>query len=172
MNKILKYLKNDSFFWYLLIPLLLLFTLFISLSPWLAELFATPPNQAFTGINRWSTDYYIYLSYVEQGVRGFLSSKLIFTSLPHPGIYFYLAYTIPGYIFGHILGLNSIFIYHLFRTIYGLFFLIITVFFFYKISKSKAVTLMAFIFTFYISGFVKINTLIPFQATRYLSWLQ
>jgi hypothetical protein len=172
MKNFFKYIKNDSFFWYLLIPFLLLLTLFISLSPWLAELFATPANQVFTGINRWSTDYYIYLSYVEQGVRGFLSSKLIFTTLPHPAIYFYLAYTIPGYIFGHILGLNSIFIYHLFRALYGLIFLLMTIVFFYKLSKSKAVTLMAFIFTFYISGFVRIINLVPFQTTRYLEWLQ
>src|SRR3990172_6763351 len=81
-------IKKDSFFWHILIPSLVLLTLFISLSPWLAELFATPKNQVFTGINRWSTDYYIYLSYVEQGIRGFLSTKLIFTTQPHSAIYF------------------------------------------------------------------------------------
>src|SRR3989339_1667450 len=106
-----------------LIPLIILLTLLISLSPWAAELFATPIDRIFTGINRWSTDYYIYLSYVEQGVRGFLSTKLIFTTQSHPSVFFYLAYTIPGYIFGHIFGLNSIFIYHFFRTIYGFVFL-------------------------------------------------
>jgi len=172
MKNFLKYIKNDSFFWYLLIPSLLLLTLFISLSPWLAELFATPVNQVFTGINRWSTDYYIYLSYVEQGVRGFLTTKLIFTTQFHPSVFFYLAYAVPGHIFGHILGLNSIFIYHFFRALYGLVFLSMTVVFFYKLSRSKAITLTAFIFTFYFSGFMKITSLVPFQATRYLEWLQ
>ncbi|MFA6081403.1 MAG: hypothetical protein WC741_03265 [Patescibacteria group bacterium] len=165
-------MKKDRFFWYFVIPWLLIITLFISLSPWLAEFFATPVNQVFTGINRWSTDYYIYLSYVEQGVRGFLSSKLTFTVQPHPAIYFYLVYTLPGYLFGHIFGLNSIFIYHLFRALYGLIFLFSTVVFFYKLSRSKIITLIAFIFTFYISGFVKIINLLPFQGVRYLEWLQ
>ena len=172
MKNFFNNIKKDSFFWHILIPSLVLLTLFISLSPWLAELFATPKNQVFTGINRWSTDYYIYLSYVEQGIRGFLSTKLIFTTQPHSAIYFFLAYTIPGYIFGHIFGLNSIFIYHFFRTLYGLIFLSMTIVFFYKISKSKVITLTAFIFTFYISGFVKIINLVPFQAARYLEWLQ
>lgn len=165
-------MKRDHFFWYLLFPSLLLLTLSISLSPWLAELFATPYNQIFTGINRWSTDYYIYLSYVEQGVRGFLTTKLIFTTQSHPPVFFYLVYAIPGYIFGHIFGLHSIFIYHFFRAIYGLTFLLMTVLFFYKLSQSKIVTLVAFFLTFYVSGFVKIISLFPFQATRYLSWLQ
>lgn len=149
-----------------LIPLIILFTLFISLSPWLAELYATPVNQVFTGINRWSTDYYIYLSYVEQGVRGFLSTKLIFTTQSHPSVFFYLAYTIPGYIFGHIFGLNSIFIYHFFRALYGLIFLWVTIIFFYKLTQSKIVSLTAFLLTFYVSGFVKID------GVRYLGWLQ
>lgn len=165
-------MKKDRFFWYFLIPWLVVLTLLISLSPWLVELFATPVNQVFTGINRWSTDYYIYLSYVEQGVRGFLSAKLIFTTQIHPSVFFYLAYTIPGYIFGHILGFNSVFIYHFFRSLYGLVFLLMTVFFFYKLSQSKIVTLTAFILTFYVSGFVKIISLYPFQAARYLEWLQ
>jgi hypothetical protein len=155
-----------------LIPWLVILTLFVSLSPWLVELFATPIDRIFTGINRWSTDYHIYLSYVEQGVRGFLSTKLIFTTQSHPSVFFYLAYTIPGFIFGHILGLNSVFIYHFFRALYGLVFLSATVIFFYKLSKSKVITLTAFFFTFYLSGFVKITSLFPFQATRYLEWLQ
>lgn len=155
-----------------LIPLIILLTLFISLSPWLVELFATPVNQVFTGINRWSTDYYIYLSYVEQGVRGFLSTKLIFTTQSHPSVFFYLVYTIPGYIFGHILGLNSVFIYHFCRTVYGLLFLSASFIFFYKLSKSKIIALLAFLLTFYVSGFVKISSFFPFQATRYLDWLQ
>ncbi|MFA6532939.1 MAG: hypothetical protein WCT22_02995 [Patescibacteria group bacterium] len=159
-------MKKDRFFWYFLIPWLLIITLFISLSPWLAEFFATPVNQVFTGINRWSTDYYIYLSYVEQGVRGFLSTRLIFTTQSHPSVFFYLAYTIPGFIFGHLLGLNSVFIYHFFRTLYGLIFLSVTIVFFYNLSRSKIVTLTAFFLTFYVSGFVKID------GTRYLNWLQ
>lgn len=165
-------INKDKIFWYFLIPLLVLLTLFISLSPWLAELFATPKNQVFSGINRWSTDYYIYLSYIEQGVRGFLTTKLIFTTQSHPSVFFYLAYAIPGYIFGHILGLNSIFIYHFFRALYGFVFLSMTVIFFYKLSQSKIITLTAFFLTFYVSGFVKIINLLPFQATRYLGWLQ
>ncbi|MFA6016882.1 MAG: hypothetical protein WC744_02240 [Patescibacteria group bacterium] len=160
-------MKKDRFFWYFLIPWLLIITLFISLSPWLAELFATPSGQVFTGINRWSTDYYIYLSYIEQGVRGFLTTKLIFTIQPHSAVFFFLAYTVPGYIFGHILGLSSIFIYHFFRALYGLIFLSATIIFFYKLSKSKIVTLIAFFLTFYVSGFVKIV-----GGTRYLDWLQ
>ncbi len=164
--------RKERFFWFSFAPLLILLTLFISLSPWLAELFSTPVNQVFTGINRWSADYYIYLSYVEQGVRGFLSTKLTFTTQPHPSIYFFLAYTIPGYIFGHIFGLNSIFIYHFFRILYGLIFLSMTMVFFYKLSKNKIVVFMAFFLTFYVSGFVKITSIFPFQAARYLSWLQ
>ncbi|EKE14839.1 MAG: hypothetical protein ACD_12C00272G0005 [uncultured bacterium] len=159
------HIKNKVF-WFFFVPLLVEVTLLISLSPFIIELLATPANQVFTGINRWSTDYYIYLSYVEQGVRGFLSTKLIFTTQSHPSVFFYLAYTIPGYIFGHIFGLNSIFIYHFFRTIYGFVFLYSTIIFFYKISQSKAITLIAFFFTFYVSGFVN------FQGIRYLVWLQ
>lgn len=155
-----------------LIPLLILLTLFISLSPWLVELFATPVNQVFTGINRWSTDYYIYLSYVEQGVRGFLSTKLIFTTQSHPSVFFYLVYTIPGYILGYIFGLNSVFIYHFCRALYGLIFLSATIIFFYKLSKGKILTLSAFFLTFFVSGFVKVSSFFPFQATRYLDWLQ
>lgn len=159
-------------YWYFLFTSIIFLTIFISISPWLAELFSTPTGQVFTGINRWSTDYYIYLSYVEQGVRGFLSTKLIFTTESHPSVFFFLSYTIPGYIFGHILGLNSIFIYHFFRSLYGLGFLFMTVIFFYKLSQSKIVTLLAFFLTFYISGFVKIVSLNPFQTARYLEWLQ
>jgi len=158
-----KYFKKDSFFWFFLIPLMIEVTLIISLSPSIIETISAPANQVFTGINRWSTDYYIYLSYVEQGVRGFLSSKLIFTTQPHPSIFFFLSYTIPGYIFGHILGINSIFIYHFFRALYGLCFLLMTVILFYKLSKNKTITLSAFILTFYISGFARITNMVPFH---------
>ena len=47
-----------------------------------------------------------------------------------------------------------------------------TVIFFYKLSRSKIITLSAFILTFYISGFIKINSFIPLQGVRYLDWLQ
>lgn len=170
----MKFTNKDrsNLFWYLLVPSLSIITLFISLSPWFFELIATPAGQVFTGINRWSTDYYIYLSYIEQGVRGFLTTKLIFTTQSHPSVYFYLAYAVPGFIFGHIFGLNSVFIYHFFRALYGLVFLSVTVIFFYKLSQSKIITLIAFFLTFYVSGFVRITSLFPFQATRYLEWLQ
>lgn len=144
----------------------------VSLSPFIFEALATPNGHYFTGINRWSTDYYLYLAYVEQGVRGFLRTKLLFTSVPHPSVFFFLSYTIPGLIFGHWLGINSVIIYHSFRAFYGLIFLFMTVFFFYKISKSRVLTVAAFLLTFYVSGFVKIISFVPFQATRYLDWLQ
>jgi len=152
---------KDNLFWYLIVPGLIFVTIFISMSPWLLELLATPPGRVFSGINRWSTDYYLYLSYVEQGIRGWLPVKLFLTTSPHPALFSHMVYTLPGLIFGRILGLNSVAVYHLFRTIYGAIFLYVSLIFFYTLSKSKTITLLAFLFSFYIAG-----------SSRSLTWLQ
>jgi len=163
---------KNNLFWFIIVPFLILITIFISLSPWLSELLATPNGRMFTGINRWSTDYFIYLSYVEQGIKGQLPVKLLLTTKAHPAVFSFLSYSIPGFVFGHLFGLNNVFIYHLFRTIYGIFFLLTVIMFFYRISRSKIITILSFIFSFYISGFVKIESLFPLKISRYLSWLQ
>ena len=158
--------QKNNLFWYFLVPTVIGITLIISMSPWFFDLLATPKDRFFTGINRWSTDYYIYLSYVEQGRRGSLPVKLLMTTQPQTPVFAHFVYSIPGFIFGRILGFNSVFIYHLFRALYGLLFLIIVVKFFYQISKNKFITLTAFILTFYVSGFVRAD------GGRYLDWLQ
>src|SRR3989339_38200 len=101
-------LTKHNLFWYFIIPILIFITVFISILPWLLELIATPGDRIFSGINRWSTDYYIYLSYVELGKRGILPVKLLNTTLPHPSLWAHLVYTIPGYLLGHILNFNAI----------------------------------------------------------------
>ncbi|KKQ01651.1 MAG: hypothetical protein US11_C0005G0007 [Candidatus Roizmanbacteria bacterium GW2011_GWA2_36_23] len=165
-------LTKHNLFWYFIIPILIFITVFISILPWLLELIATPGDRIFSGINRWSTDYYIYLSYVELGKRGILPVKLLNTTLPHPSLWAHLVYTIPGFLLGHILNFNAIFIYHFSRVIYGIFFLLAAIWFFYKLSKSRLITVTAFFLAFFVSGFAKIKSLIPFDASRYLAWLQ
>lgn len=163
---------SNNFFWYFLVPVLVGITLIISLSPWFFEWLATPTNQVFSGINRWSGDYFTYLSYVELGRRGELGAKLLATTLPQMPVFAHLAHTLPGYIFGHILGLNSILSYHLARSLYGLIFVFLCLAFFYRLTKNKTITLIAFWLVFYIPGFLKINSLNPFRFSRYMGWLQ
>lgn len=158
--------QKNNIFWYFIVPTVIGITLIISMSPWFFDLLATPKDRVFTGINRWSTDYYIYLSYVEQGIRGSLPVKLLMTTQPQTPVFAHLIYSIPGFIFGRILGFNSVFIYHLFRALYGLLFLVVAMKFFYQVSKNKFVTLTAFFLTFFVSGFTRTN------GTRYLDWLQ
>lgn len=154
------------------IPSLIFITLAISLTPWFFELLATPQSQVFTGINRWSGDYFTYLSYVELGRRGELGAKLLATTMPQKPVFAHLAHTLPGFILGHLIGLNSIISYHLARSLYGLIFIFLTLVFFYRLTKNYTITLMAFLFTFYISGFARIESLSPIRFSRYLDWLQ
>lgn len=144
---------NNNFFWFFIVPILVFLTLYISLSPWLAELIATPVTQVFSGINRWSVDYFIYLSYVEIGRRGQIPALLLQTTVSQQPVWTHFIYTVPGFIFGKILGLNAIFIYHFIRSFYGVIFLFLCIYFFYRITKNKIITLFSFIFTFYVSGF-------------------
>ncbi len=164
--------EKNNVFWYFLVPVLLFLTLFISLSPWLLELLATPPNQIFSGINRWSVDYYIYLSYVELGRRGEIPARLLMTTAAQIPFYTHLIYTLPGFIFGKILGLNAVLIYHFIRSVYGLIFIFLSLYFFYRFSKSKTIALIAFFLTFYVAGFAKIESFFPFRASRPLTWIQ
>ena len=164
--------KKDQAFWYFFVPSLIIITLVISLSPWLLELAATPVNRVFSGINRWSTDYFIYLSYVELGKRGELAVRLLTTTMAQKPFFTHISYTLPGFILGRHLGFSSIFVYHFSRFIYGLIFLFLTVFFFYRLSKNKTISFVAFLFVFYIFGFVKINSLNPLRFSRYLDWFQ
>lgn len=163
--------QKNNIFWYLFIPVLVGITLVISLSPWIFELLATPVDRVFSGINRWSTDYFIYLSYVELGIRGQLGAKLLITTVEQKPVFAHLVYTLPGFILGKF-GLSSVFIYHFCRSFYGLFFLVAAVSFFYQLSKSKFITLTSFLLTFYVSGFIKIDSLSPLHFSRYLDWLQ
>ncbi len=162
----------NDFFWYFLVPLLTGFTLIISLSPWVFEWLAAPANQVFSGINRWSGDYFTYLSYVELGRRGELGARLLATTLPQSPVFAHLAHTLPGYIFGYLLGLNSILSYHLARSLYGLIFVFLCMVFFYRLTRSKTIAAVAFWLTFFVPGLPKIDHLFPFRFSRYLDWLQ
>ncbi|MDH7475910.1 MAG: hypothetical protein QHH09_00360 [Microgenomates group bacterium] len=164
--------EKNNLFWYFLVPVLISITLIISLSPWFFEFLATPVNRVFSGINRWSVDYFLYLSYVELGRRGQLLTKLLFTTAPQKPVFAHLVYTLPGLVFGKFLGLSSVFIYHLFRGLYGLMFLITTIIFFYSFTKSKIITLLSFLLTFYVSGFAKVDSWSPLKFSRQLDWLQ
>ncbi len=165
-------MKSNNFFWYFLLPVAVGITLTISLSPWFFEYLATPAGQVFSGINRWSSDYFTYLSYVELGRRGELGARLLATTQPQIPVYAHLAHTLPGFVFGHLFGFNSIFSYHLARAIYGLIFLILCWVFFYRLTKSKMLTAVAFWLTFYVAGFPKIDHLWPISFSRYLAWFQ
>ena len=165
-------MKSNNFFWYFLLPVAAGITLTISLSPWFFEYLSTPAGQVFSGINRWSSDYFTYLSYVELGRRGELGVRLLATTQPQIPVYAHLAHTLPGFVFGHLLGFNSIISYHLARAIYGLIFLILCWVFFYRLTKSKVMTVVAFWLTFYVAGFPKIDRLWPISFSRYLAWFQ
>ena len=165
-------MKSNNFFWYFLLPVAVGITLTISLSPWFFEYLATPAGQVFSGINRWSSDYFTYLSYVELGRRGELGARLLATTQPQIPVYAHLAHTLPGFVFGHLFGFNSIISYHLARTIYGLIFLILCWVFFYRLTKSRMMTAVAFWLTFYVAGFPKIDRLWPISFSRYLAWFQ
>lgn len=164
--------KKNNLFWYLLIPFLVFTTLFISLSPWFFEFLATPADRVFSGINRWSGDYYTYLSYVELGRRGEIQARLLATTMPQKPVLTHLAHTLPGFVLGKLLGFDSVASYHLIRALYGALFLYLTLIFFLKISEGKLIALLAFVFTFFISGFPQIVSMSPFRAERFLSWLQ
>lgn len=165
--------KNRSnLFWYLIIPSLTLITLIISLSPWFFELITTPANRVFTGINRWSGDYFTYLSYVELGRRGQLGAELLATTFPQNPVFAHLAHTLIGYIFGYLLNLNSVISYHLGRSLYGLIFIILTLVFFYKISGSKKISALSFLLVFFVGGFPKLLSINPLRFGRHLDWLQ
>ncbi|OIO15492.1 hypothetical protein COV53_03990 [Candidatus Gottesmanbacteria bacterium CG11_big_fil_rev_8_21_14_0_20_37_11] len=163
--------SKHSFYWYIFIPFLITITLFIALSPWLAHLLATPPGRMFTGIHWWSSDYAIYLSYVELGRRGEIGARLLLTTMPQSPVFTQLVYTLSGYLFGKILQFNSVFSYHISRILYGFFFLFSTIFLFYRLSKSKLVTLFAFLFSFYITGFVRVKQIFPLKISRYLAFI-
>lgn len=170
----MKFTNKDrsNLFWYLLVPSLSIITLFISLSPWFFELIATPVGQVFTGINRWSGDYFTYLSYVELGRRGELGAQLLATTLPQNPVFVHLAHTLIGYIFGHLLNLNSIISYHIGRSLFGLIFVLLTFVFFYKISGSKKISIISFLLVFFVGGFPKLGNINPLLFERHLGWLQ
>ena len=163
--------RNFQSRWRFIIPILILFTLSISISPWLTVLIATPPDRVFSGIHWWSPDYFTYLSYVELGRRGGLGVRLLQTTLQQKPVYAHLAHTLSGLFFGNMLQLNSIFSYHLARVFYGLIFLSLAAFFNFRFTKSRIMTLFAFIFSFYISGFVKVEQLFPLKISRYLAFM-
>ncbi len=170
--QILKKRKKDNLFWFLLVPTFVLLALTISLSPWFLEMISTPPDRFFSGINRFSNDYFIYLSYVEMGRRGEILAKLLIETIPQSGIFAHTVHTLAGFVLGHIIGLSAVTSYHLTRAFWGLVFLISTIIFFLCISKSKKTALLAFFLTFFISGFAKITSLKPLTISLYLDWLQ
>lgn len=164
--------QKNNFFWYFLIPSLVLITLTISLSPWFFEMVSTPKGRFFTGINRFSTDYFIYLSYVELGRRGNILAKLLIETVPQFGVFTHTVHTLGGYVFGRILNFSSPASYHITRTIWGLLFLLSVVLFFFKISQSKKITLFSFFLTFFVAGFAKIVSVNPLKLGGHLEWLQ
>jgi len=164
--------QKNNFFWFFLVPTLILITLTISLSPWAFELLSTPSDRFFTGINRFSTDYFIYLSYVEIGRRGDILAKLLINTIPQKGVFAHTVHTLGGFIFGHLFNLSSPAAYHLTRSFWSLVFLLSVILFFYRISRSKKMTALAFFLTFFVSGFAKIISFKPLQGDLYLSWLQ
>ncbi|MBI2617605.1 hypothetical protein HYW55_05720 [Candidatus Gottesmanbacteria bacterium] len=156
----------------LALPLFVLATFLFSFSPWIILLVKTPPDHIFSGIHWWDSDYFVYLSFVENGVRGHLDERFLMNSITSYTAWIHGIYTISGYILGFLGGLNSIVIYHIDRFVLGLLFSFLLMFFYQSVFKSKIWTFLGLLFVFWISGFPTTYQMDSPSFSRYLSWIQ
>lgn len=134
------------------LPLFTVVTLLFSMSAWFIGLLATPPDRIFAGVNRWSADYYIYLSFVETGARGHFKEYHLTTTKPQEPIWIHGIYTISGYL-GRLAGLEVSLVYHLDRLILGGIFISLLYFFYLAVFKSRFWAGITLFFIFWIPGF-------------------
>lgn len=154
------------------LPIFAVITFLFSFSPTIILFLATPANRIFSGINWWESDYFVYLSFVENGVRGQLQERFLMNTLTSYPAWIHGIYTVSGYFLGHLAGLNSIIIYHLDRFILGLVFIFLLTFLYLSIFKSKFWTFISLMFVFWIPGFMNTLDVSSSQIYRYLSWIQ
>lgn len=153
--------RFEIIYWLLLVPGAIYTTVFISLLPWIIQLTSAPKDKIFSGINRWSTDYFYYLSFVQQGVRGQLFERFLNIAADHPSGLIHLIYTIPGILMRYIPGFDSIMIYHGTRAILGIIFASIIFVFIYRLTKSKIISLLGFLYIFFVGGISQVSSLLP-----------
>lgn len=154
------------------LPFFSLVTFLFSFSPWFILLARTPKGQIFSGIHWWDSDYFVYLSFVENGVRGFLNERFLMNSITSYPAWIHGIYTLSGYLFGHLIGIHSISIYALDRFILGLIFLFLLTYLYKSIFKSVFWTFIALVFIFWIPGFPTTYNVHSSMFSQYLSWIQ
>jgi len=160
-----------------IIPFIILAIVSISLSPVLYTNSQTPTDNFYTGINRWSEDYYIYLSIIQLGKRGAWSVSWSQSTYPHSPTLVHEEYLLMGH-FAHLFNLTSSFTYHFFRFILGTLLLSVSYLFLRSFLSFKR-SLLAFISAFLIGSFPNFSDLmnffngrLPFLKISYpLSWL-
>ncbi len=139
--------------------------------PWFVGVLATPPDRIFGGVNRWSADYYIYLSFIETGMRGSLREYHLTSTKPQEPILIHGVYTISGYL-GKLIGLDSTAVYHLDRLILGGIFIGVLFFLYRSVFKRTFWAGIALLFVFCITGFPKTLDILGRWDWRFLSWVQ
>lgn len=144
-------------------------TILFSFSPWLTLWQMTPPGKIFTGPHWW-TDYYAYLGFLENGVRGSLTERFLISITPQ-SIWIHGIYTFSGYLLGK-LNIDSITIYHLDRLLLGSLFIVLVYFFYRSIFKNKFYSIVASIFVFWIPGFSRTQNFLNPGFTRPLDGVQ
>lgn len=154
------------------LPFFSLVTFLFSFSPWFILLARTPKGQIFSGIHWWDSDYFVYLSYVENGVRGFFNERFLMNSITSYSAWIHGIYTLSGYLFGYLAGINSISIYALDRFILGLVFVLLLTYVYKSIFKSVFWVVIALIFVFWIPGFPTTYNIYSPAFSQYLSWIQ
>lgn len=154
------------------IPLIAIFSTLLAFLPWLKLLYSTPKGQIFSGIHWFTNDYFLYLSFVENGVRGQLAERFLINGLISYTAWVHGIYTISGYLLGHFARLDSITIYHIDRVVLGLIFLLVLGYFLMHILHSRYQVFLTFIYMFWISGFPTAFDIINKPTGRYLDWVQ
>ena len=156
---------------FLLIPLFTIVTLAFSMSPWFYGVLKTPTDRIFGGVNRFSADYYIYVSFVETGLRGDLREYHLTTTKQQEPIWIHGVYTLSGFL-GRLIGLDAISTYHLDRLFFGGVFIGVLYMLFYTALRRIFWSTVAMVFVFWIPGWTKTWDIWGPWNMRYLSWVQ
>lgn len=155
----------------IILPLFIIFTIFFSVSPQLYGLWKTPANQVFAGVNRWSADYYIYVSFVETGRRGDLREYHLTTTKPQDPIWIHGVYTISGFI-GSLFQVDATAIYHVDRVLFGALYVSVLYLLLRRFFKQTGWIFAGMLFIFFIPGFPKTLDVFGRWDWRYLYVVQ
>lgn len=163
-SKKIKRISNFLFSEPFIIAFVSIVMIFINIIPFLYRLLNTPPDRIFTGAQFYTLDYNIYLSHFKEGAEGVFLTHNKHSSEPHNGFLLRREYFLWGFIFGKLLHLPIIYVYHSARIFSG-FLLLFTIYLLIKKiipdnpdnplknKSAKTLRIFAFLFSLFISGF-------------------